>query len=294
MLVLFFNRMFGQAPELPLEEFELGWEVTEDRTRFAEADAVIFHIPTLQRFLFKRKRPGQLWVAWSMESEVHYPRLSRPSFMRRFDLEMTYRLSSDVRAHYIPGGIDEPLSMPIEALLEEKDSSRLVCSLISAFRDRSGRGAYVRELGRHLDLHTYGRWGKRKIKNDRGRESKLELIRGYKFNLAFENSIAHDYVSEKLYDPLLVGCVPVYLGAPNVEDFAPTENCFVNTADFAGPRELAAYLLELDADDAAYRELIGWRERPTKPEFEALHGSDIPHCMIALFRQLSERLNNIR
>ena len=49
----------------------------------------------------------------------------------------------------------------------------------------------------------------------------LCMIRPYYFNLAMENSVALDYVTEKLYDPLLVGVVPVYKGAPNVENFVP-------------------------------------------------------------------------
>lgn len=38
--------------------------------------------------------------------------------------------------------------------------------------------------------------------------------------MAFENVIAMDYVTEKFYDPLIAGSVLVYLGAPNIADFA--------------------------------------------------------------------------
>jgi hypothetical protein len=52
------------------------------------------------RFLFPRKLPRQLWVAWSMESRENYARLRDESFMRNFDLTMTYRLNSDVPQLY--------------------------------------------------------------------------------------------------------------------------------------------------------------------------------------------------
>ena len=68
----------------------------------------------------------------------------------------------------------------------------------------------------------------------------------YKFTLAFENTVTPDYVTEKLYEPLIAGSVPVYRGAPNVADFAPAPRCFIDAADFAGPAELAAYLDHLD------------------------------------------------
>ena len=53
------------------------------------------------------------------------------------------------------------------------------------------------------------------------RKEKLELFKGYPFALSFENSNCYDYVTEKLYDVLLSGAVPIYLGAPNIEEWAP-------------------------------------------------------------------------
>ena len=72
----------------------------------------------------------------------------------------------------------------------------------------------------------------------------MELYRQYKFVIAFENSRANDYVTEKFYDPLLAGAVPIYLGAPNIETFAPGENCSVDIRNFSSPKELAAFLIE--------------------------------------------------
>jgi len=36
----------------------------------------------------------------------------------------------------------------------------------------------------------------------------MALLKGYKFYLAFENSNVEDYVTEKVYQGLRVGCVP--------------------------------------------------------------------------------------
>ena len=48
--------------------------------------------------------------------------------------------------------------------------------------------AYLRELGKYVDLHSYGRHGTYEIPNDRGHETKLEICRSYKFTIAFENA----------------------------------------------------------------------------------------------------------
>jgi len=39
-------------------------------------------------------------------------------------------------------------------------------------------------------------------------------------------------VTEKIFDPMLARSVPVYLGAPDIEEFVPA-NCFVNIRDYA-------------------------------------------------------------
>ena len=82
--------------------------------------------------------------------------------------------------------------------------------LVRGRRETSGRTDYARELMRRMEVHSYGRvLRNRQLDTDRGVESKLETIASHRFTLAFENAIAEDYVTEKLYDPLVAGSVPV-------------------------------------------------------------------------------------
>ena len=48
-------------------------------------------------------------------------------------------------------------------------------------------------------------------------EEFLRLIASYKFTLSFENAVGDDYITEKLWRPLVVGSVPVYMGSPSVK-----------------------------------------------------------------------------
>ena len=129
--------------------------------------------------------------------------------------------------------------------------------------DRSGRGRYAFELMKHVKVDSYGGIlrNRQLPEADRGRDTRLATLACYKFTLAFENSIAPDYVTEKFFDPLVAGSVPVYLGAPNVSDFAPAERCFINVADFGSPAALAAHLNALAQDDEAYAEYLSWKGR---------------------------------
>jgi hypothetical protein len=278
-LILVFNTMWGHAPDLLRQRLPDGYELTTDKRRYHAAAVVVFHIPTLGWLPRPPKLPGQLWVAWSMECEVNYPHLRDPAFIGAFDLTMTYRRDSDVPAlytSYFRTAAD--FVRALQAPPKPKLWDRLAVLLISSRIDRSGRLPYATELMRYLDVHSYGRTLRnRTLPHDVGRASKLELIAGYRFTLAFENAIAQDYVTEKFYDPLIAGSVPVYLGAPNVDDFAPGDHCYINTADFAGPRALADHLLRLAVDKAAYEKYLAWKARPLRSAFlTMLAGQEVP------------------
>jgi hypothetical protein len=264
IVILFFNGMWGSPPTLPPEGIPEECEITTDRQRMREADAVVFHIPSLFTLNGVRKLPGQLWVAQTLECEAHYPRLRDPSFLGQFDLTMSYRRDADLVAPYYQPELRELLLTPPRPKSEEK-----LCALfLSGRRDLSGRIDYASRLMRCMDVHSYGqRLRNRRIRPDHGRKSKAEVIAGYKFTLAFENAIAPDYVTEKLFDPLIAGSVPVYLGAPNVDELAPADRCYIDVADFDGPEALARHLQSLAADDDAYGEYLSWKERPLRPSF---------------------------
>jgi alpha-1,3-fucosyltransferase 10 len=126
----------------------------------------------------------------------------------------------------------------------------------------------LRELMRYIKVDCHGRaFRNRQLAEDRGRESKLEALARYRFDLAFENSISQDYLSVKFFDPLVAGCVPVYRGAPNIEEFAPGDHWFINAADFHGPQGLAEYLLHLVKNPAEYDAYFAWKDRPPRESF---------------------------
>jgi hypothetical protein len=281
-LILYYNPDWITLP--PAGPLDGGaCELTFDRTRFDEADAVVFHIPSLVPEGQLHKRAGQRWVAASMESEVNYPQLRNPEFMRWFDHTMTYRLDSDFPTTYLDVPLLDELRTPVQPKTEPAPAVYIASSAVN----RSGRTEYVRELMQQITVDSYGRsLRNRTLAEDHGRETKLATIARYKFTLAFENSIARDYVTEKFFEPLIAGSVPVYLGAPNVADFAPGERCFINTGDFAGPRELAAELLRLANDEDAYQALLAWKTQPFSERFLQLVDHHRIHPLCRLCRAL--------
>ena len=72
-------------------------------------------------------------------------------------------------------------------------------------------------------------WGNQVTKVNNWRKDKQEQIMESEidFVLALENTAYPGYVTEKIWDGIACDKVTLYLGAPNIEEFIPT-NCFVD------------------------------------------------------------------
>ncbi len=95
-------------------------------------------------------------------------------------------------------------------------------------------------------------------------------------------------------DPLLVGTIPVYLGAPNISDYAPGHQCHISVDDFNSPAELARYLKKLDQDDTQRERHLKWKKDPLRAQFvdqiEAFE--ELPHSFIQLAELAKQRLGH--
>jgi alpha(1,3/1,4) fucosyltransferase len=87
------------------------------------------------------------------------------------------------------------------------------------------------------------------------KESKLDLLSRYRFTFCFEN-FASDvgYVSEKIFDALYSGSVPVYRGDKNIKKYVFPDS-FIDASDFESYMELFQFLSSMGEKQwSAYRE----------------------------------------
>jgi hypothetical protein len=102
-------------------------------------------------------------------------------------------------------------------------------------------------------------------------EDKYETLSRYTFSLTYENMVLDGWINEKLFDAMLVGTVPIYLGAPDITDWVP-EDCFIDQRRFDGYAELREHLRSLSPEEIqGYREaarafLVSERFRPFRKE----------------------------
>jgi len=99
------------------------------------------------------------------------------------------------------------------------------------------------------------------------RQNKIKLIGEYKFVLTFENANVTDFVTEKIFEAFVAGTVPVFMGAPNVGDWAPRADAVIKTSDFKRPQDLATHLLDLSSDEKKYRQHFKWKADGLSKQF---------------------------
>ncbi|GBF98653.1 galactoside 3-L-fucosyltransferase [Raphidocelis subcapitata] len=238
----------------------------------AGADATIWHAPT--GCWAPRRPPGSkhLRVVASTESSVYYNCLDDPGFMSQFDVEMTYRLCSQVPLLYF---VDRYASLAPDGLLrpplpfaEKLDALAVVVSNCQGEGAFSGRARVLREVARLAEARgarvrvlSYGRCDTNAPFPPELGGDKVALLARHKFCCAMENSIAQDYVTEKLWDALTAGCVPVYLGAPNAADFLPSEGAAIlyGAGAIRTPEDLLDEMERLAGDEAAYAAKLAWK-----------------------------------
>jgi hypothetical protein len=152
---------------------------------------------------------------------------------------------------------------------------------------KSNRSGYMKELMLYMPVDSWGKSGKNKdpelppeilkiqgtshtVDHFRGNwlPAKAAMMKKYLLTVAIENSFEHDYITEKLWQPLAVGSVPLYYGAPNVYEWLPCNDCIIDLRKFANPRAAAEYIKAVSKNATRYAEFHKWREQPLLPNLQ--------------------------
>ncbi len=96
-----------------------------------------------------------------------------------------------------------------------------------------------------------------------GNLPKLRVFARYRFAFAFENASHPGYVTEKIFDCLQAGVVPLYWGAPDIgRDVAA--GSFIDVSRFASDEEACEHILTVDDDYDL------WRQHRVTPPFQGV------------------------
>ena len=221
---------------------------------FPRSDVVIFHgqeMPdTFELEKLNSRRPkGQIWIYFVLES----PSNARDTYFFRdmFNWTMTYERNADIFLPYGSYVTLKPGEKSSYGQINPDNKDRLVVWTVSNCGGL--RDWFVRELKNHIRVDIFGSCAdsvyQPHLQDEECEKDSPEcenLLKRYKFQLAFENGNCVDYVTEKYWGgPLELGIVPVVLGGANYSEMA-IPGSYINVFDFDSIKTLADYLLYLD------------------------------------------------
>ena len=106
---------------------------------------------------------------------------------------------------------------------------------------------------------------------------KNSVLSKYKFCVCYENIRGiKGYISEKIFDCFVSGCVPVYWGAENIQEHIPAD-CFLDQRVFPDYQAMHSFMKNMD--DRVYSGYLGAISRflagPAAAKFSAAHFADL-------------------
>ena len=106
--------------------------------------------------------------------------------------------------------------------------------------------------------------------------TKKEILSKYRFSICYENCASLGYISEKIFDCFFAGCVPIYLGAPNVSSYIPNK-AFIDRRNFKSNSDLYNYISEMSQTEyAAYQTaILDFLQSQAAQQFNAKYTAEI-------------------
>ena len=111
---------------------------------------------------------------------------------------------------------------------------------------------------------------------------KMDYLKRYRFSIAYENMRSDvGYISEKIFDPMFAGTVPVYLGDEKISDIVPA-SCYVDARRFISEYELLEYVR--DCSELEWRKMSdAGREYVNTDKFERFLPSQLAKVLSVAF-----------
>jgi hypothetical protein len=108
--------------------------------------------------------------------------------------------------------------------------------------------------------------------------SKYEVLSQYTFALCFENMSIKGYITEKLFDCLYAGTIPLYLGANDIEDLVP-KNVYIDCRKFSTWNEIHNKIMRMSSNEIQIMRTAG------KEFIQSKQGLDYYDSLISIFCQ---------
>ncbi|KAM9976709.1 hypothetical protein ACTFIR_010553 [Dictyostelium discoideum] len=258
----------------------------------------------IYNYTLKRYNPNQITIGWTMESGGLYRFEGNSNFIiSNFNITAGYPRVNDFNKQthiYVPYGPVEYSgsdSYAHSAKFHEikeippKRNNSIVWISSNCWHEDYKRVDLMRSIMNITKVDSYGSClnnidftDQDKLINSK-HDQKMNVLKRYNFAIAFENSLCKDYITEKLWESLSVGTIPIYLGAPNIMEFLPDPGSIINVRDFKSVNDLVDYIKKVENDQNLRLKHLKWiKIKKWSKEFQNIYDESVnnlnPLCSI--------------
>lgn len=230
---------------------------TSNRSALNESALVVFHLRDVRADDLPAERPrGQRWALLTHESPAYEAWLP-DALQGAINWTATYRTDSDL--NLLPQ-LQKKGARAQQPRNWWANKSRQALWLVSNCKTFSNREGFVRELSKFVQVDVIGACGTKGVSCLPKMSDKCyrQASETYYYYLSLENSICTDYVTEKFFNALTWGMVPVVLGGANYSRIAPPGS-YIDALAFRNVRQLADHMKRTARDMRLYNSYHAWR-----------------------------------
>lgn len=253
------------------EDLEQQWFIRFLRHHFPDNKTVVnFFGPVSTPFFIKRKFEGKK-VFYTAE-DVEHPGTQLALYYGDYCLDQTdlsmgfgqvqharyLRFPYWILTTFLPEDDAAAIRERIKQINESHFEKSRECVLINKHDPAGTRELVYNGVKDILDVKLAGQWrnNTRELWDDFGND-KEAYLRTFKFNICAENNNTKDYVTEKIFDAFIAGCIPLYYGALNdPEPGLINRDAVIFWNKEGNNAENREIILELKNNESFYQEFI--------------------------------------
>lgn len=254
-------------------------EISENKSDLPTSDAIIFHAydlwPVNINWIFKTpptvqfptiRRPEQVWVLFNKEPPCNIF-WDATLLDGLFNWTAWYRKDSTVWWPYsrkYAKNSSEDFRGTFTNISHNyfKEKTKDIAGMISNCLDQGQRYKLVQKLQKYLNIDMYGRCYDNPCGHMKHPTEKVcnDMLRKYKFYLAFENSHCKDYVTEKYWGSLSRDQIPIVNWKQSHTDIV-IPNSYINIYDFKDMTSFSEYIFEVLSNETLYNSYFQWKNQ---------------------------------
>ena len=239
---------------------------TFNRGAYNQSQLVVFNARRMYKdhetLPHRMRRNRDVWMIHGTEPP-RFIYLNMANYQHIFNWTSFPRPDSDIRTYYnnyveITSDLVSARHKMEETVESFSKRHKMIGWIVSHCHTDNHREEYVKQMMQHVTVHIYGKCGSASLIGSTLFGITDDVIQQHKFYLAFENSNCLGYISEKLWNPLREGAIPVVMGnSASYKRYAPPGS-YIDTSLFDTAEELVKYIHTVAMNETLYRSYFKW------------------------------------